>query len=359
MPKVSIIVPVYNQEKYLDRSIQSLVNQTLYDIEIILINDGSIDDSLNICKKYEQMDKRIIIIDKPNRGVSSARNEGIEIAKGEYIGFVDSDDWIENNMYDNMYKYIEKENADMCACNYWIETCQGSMEQYNGLKKTMKNEEIRSFIIPSMISFGQLNEKEEVNITRGMCNYLYKRNILMEHRIRLIEDLPIGEDFMFNIEYMNNIGKIAVDPGRYYHYALNDESAMNRYRINWWEVHKRLVKNIEDYLNEQKNSSKLNKSLSIMRFNYIVGSVVNEAHNDNKKSYNEKIRTLENIFKEDLVRNTLKEYNPKGTTLSRKVYFRLFRNRRIRILYGYYRMKNMIINIKSIRKTSRKNISIF
>lgn len=94
MALVSIIVPVYNAEKYLDRCLKSIINQSLKDIEIILINDGSIDRSIEICNYYKIKDSRIKVIDKENTGVSDSRNIGIELAKGEYIGFVDADDWI-------------------------------------------------------------------------------------------------------------------------------------------------------------------------------------------------------------------------------------------------------------------------
>ncbi|UJF15261.1 glycosyltransferase [Jeotgalibaca sp. MA1X17-3] len=118
MIKVSIIVPVYNVEKYLKKSIESLMNQTLKDIEIILVNDGSTDNSLFICKQYEKKDFRIKVIDKNNGGVSSARNIGIELASGQYIGFIDPDDWIEPEMYEKMYSKIEKTKSDVCICNY-------------------------------------------------------------------------------------------------------------------------------------------------------------------------------------------------------------------------------------------------
>lgn len=103
MPKVSIVVPVYNVERQLARCINSLRTQTIEKVEIILVNDGSTDKSLEICRYFAELDRRIKVIDKPNGGVSSARNKGIELAQGEYIGFVDPDDWIEPDMYRSIY----------------------------------------------------------------------------------------------------------------------------------------------------------------------------------------------------------------------------------------------------------------
>ncbi len=118
MPKISIIVPVYNVENYLKKCLDSIVNQTFKDIEIILINDGSTDNSLNICKEYAKKDHRIRLINKPNGGLSSARNVGIDLSTGEYLGFVDSDDWIALNMYEKLYNLCKIFNADISQCKY-------------------------------------------------------------------------------------------------------------------------------------------------------------------------------------------------------------------------------------------------
>ena len=104
MKLVSIIVPIYNAQNYLNRCLDSLLAQTLEDIEIILINDGSKDDSLAICRAYEEKDSRIIVIDQKNAGVSAARNAGLDRASGQYVGFVDPDDWVEPDMYALMYE---------------------------------------------------------------------------------------------------------------------------------------------------------------------------------------------------------------------------------------------------------------
>ena len=116
-PQISVIVPIYNVEKYLAKCIDSIINQTLTNIEIILVNDGSTDNSRKIIDKYDKKDSRIKVIHKKNGGQGSARNAGLDIAKGEYIGFVDSDDWIDSNMYENLYNAAISNNADIVVCN--------------------------------------------------------------------------------------------------------------------------------------------------------------------------------------------------------------------------------------------------
>lgn len=115
---VSIIVPIYNVEKYLEKCIKSIINQTYRNLEIILINDGSIDESANICEKYKEQDNRIVFINKKNGGAASAKNEGLKVAKGDYIAFVDSDDFIEPDMIEYMVNTIKKYNADIIQCSF-------------------------------------------------------------------------------------------------------------------------------------------------------------------------------------------------------------------------------------------------
>ena len=117
---ISVVIPVYNTEKYLKECIDSVINQSYNNLEIILVDDGSTDNSLEICNKYADMDKRIKVIHKNNGGLSDARNVGIENANGKYITFVDSDDFIENDMYELLYNDVCENNAEIAGCDYYL-----------------------------------------------------------------------------------------------------------------------------------------------------------------------------------------------------------------------------------------------
>ena len=114
MSKISIIIPMYNAKEYIARCLESVINQSFNNIEIIIVNDGSTDKSLEICRKYAEVDERIVILNKENNGVSVARNQGMNVATGEYIMFVDSDDWIDESMCQDLYKRISECHADIC-----------------------------------------------------------------------------------------------------------------------------------------------------------------------------------------------------------------------------------------------------
>ena len=133
-PKISVIIPVYNVEGFIDRCIKSVVNQTLQDIEIIIVNDGSQDNSELVIKKYLNSEK-IKYFKKENGGLSSARNFGINCANGEYIAFLDSDDYIDSNMYEEMYRLAKKENADMVECDFVKEWEESKIEIHKNNKR--------------------------------------------------------------------------------------------------------------------------------------------------------------------------------------------------------------------------------
>ena len=169
---ISVVIPIYNVEKYLKKCIESVINQTYKNLEIILVNDGSTDNSKNIIDEYSLIDNRIKVINKKNGGLSDARNVGIEIAKGDYIAFLDSDDWIELNMYEKLYSYIKQENADIVQCSY--------QEVYNEEVNNQKiKEEIK--LISGKDSLYNLSG-ENHGKTVVVWNKIYKRELFNDIR---------------------------------------------------------------------------------------------------------------------------------------------------------------------------------
>ena len=215
MKKVSVIVPVYNVEKYLSRCLESLINQSLKDIEIICINDGSADNSLQILKQFAYKDNRIKIINQTNSGQSVARNKGLAIASGKYIGFVDSDDWIDNDYYEKMFETIERTNSDFACC---------SIKRMYPYKQSKRLEITKEEIICN------LNDKFKYLNMPSQCfsvNKLYKRELLNKFEIRFIEgryfeDIPFLLNIVLNFEQMVSVPNIT------YYYWANPNSTMKK-----------------------------------------------------------------------------------------------------------------------------------
>lgn len=223
MIKVSIVVPVYNTEKYLQKCLDSLICQTLDDIEIICIDDGSTDESGQILDKYLQRDKRIKVVHKENGGSVSARNMGVDMAKGKYVGFVDSDDWIEAEMYRHLYMLAETYNVDLVTSGYYLEGNYTTIhidKVKEGLYTGKEYEEFLNHVIY------QLNEKE-TGIRGSLCCKLFVKDKYIDLKKRIPEQLTIGEDKMSVLGYMLDNSSIYVDKQAYYHYRINESSKIH------------------------------------------------------------------------------------------------------------------------------------
>ncbi|MDR1560941.1 MAG: glycosyltransferase [Holosporaceae bacterium] len=211
-PKVSVIIPIYNAEKFLARCLDSVVNQSLSDLEIICVNDGSTDHSLSILEKYSTLDKRITIVNQDNRGQGAARNSGMNIVKGEYIGFVDSDDWIDINYFEKLYNAAKKYSASIACC--------GIIRKYPFFrvrkKLDIKKEEIYSLT----------QDKYAITETPRKCyvyNKIYKRKDIEKHKIRFPEGVYF-EDVFFTIRALYYLGPLVTVSDTVYYYWVNYES---------------------------------------------------------------------------------------------------------------------------------------
>ena len=200
MPKVSIIVPVYNVEKYIEKCLTSLVNQTLEDIEIIVVNDGSKDNSKKIIEEFiQRYQKKIVYLEKENGGLSDARNYGIPYAKGEYIAFLDSDDYVEKDTYKRMYELAKKEKSDMVECDFYWEypnkTKIDTGEIYHNKKEMLEKVRVvawnklikREILEKSKIEFPKGYRYEGVEFTYKLIPYLEKVSFLKEPCIHYIQ----------------------------------------------------------------------------------------------------------------------------------------------------------------------------
>ena len=207
MPKVSVIVPIYNVEKYLEKCINSLLSQTLEDIQIILVNDGSKDNSGNIAKEYEKNNKdRVIYVEKENGGLSDARNYGLKYATGDFIAFLDSDDYIEKNAYEEMYTKAIEENADYVECDFiW--------EFHNKIRVDKQ--------------YPYKNKKEMLSFVRVVAwNKLIKRQLIIDNNLEFPKGLRY-EDVEFTYKLIPFINKFAYVDKPFIHYVQREGSIAN------------------------------------------------------------------------------------------------------------------------------------
>lgn len=222
---VSIIIPVYNAEKYLSKCLDSVINQTYKEIEVILVNDGSTDNSAQICEQYQKVDDRIKVINKKNGGVSSARNSGLEYSNGRYISFIDPDDWIEYDMIERLYSLIGQFNAEISICGYFKEKLDG----------TIVNKINDSTVI-------KLSNKDGLNYILNpegykgyLWNKLFSADLIKKNNIKFNEEVHFCEDLLFCCESFLKAEKLIYDTNPYYHYILHEnnisQTLFNRKKI--------------------------------------------------------------------------------------------------------------------------------
>ena len=207
MPKVSVIVPIYNVEKYLEKCINSLLSQTLEDIQIILVNDGSKDNSGTIAKKYAERNKdKVIYVEKENGGLSDARNYGLKYSTGDFVAFLDSDDYIEKNAYEEMYNKAIEENADYVECDFiWEYPNKAKIDQ----------------------QYKYQNKKEMLSFVRVVAwNKLIKRSLIIEHNLEFPKGLRY-EDVEFTYKLIPYINKFAYVDKPFIHYVQREGSIAN------------------------------------------------------------------------------------------------------------------------------------
>lgn len=263
MSLISLVIPVYNSQKYLERCLNSVIAQTHSNIEIILVNDGSKDNSIEICREYQKKDNRIRVIDKVNEGVSVARNTGIEAARGAFIGFIDADDWIEPQMYESMYKVIEETDSDIAFCNYSKDT---KLKSYVKLLKIEKHvlgkTDIINELISNIVGIDDILPKY-YNIMGCVWRCLYKKELIQDFNLRFNPNIKIMEDLIFNIEALIHSQRVCIDHGVWYHYMQNKTSSLHTYIENMWNsqiaVHEILEKllteaNLDEYMRPRLDS---------------------------------------------------------------------------------------------------------
>lgn len=206
--KISVIIPVFNVEKYLAECLNSVLSQTYKNLEVLLVDDGSSDGSGRICDEWARKDDRVVVIHKPNGGVASARNEGLKRARGAYIGFVDSDDWIELEMYAILANGLER--ADMAACSY--------IDYPVGMSCPIKMGE--SELYTDSFEQAVIQVYTRKGYFRSMCNKLFRREIVWRggRPLLLDERIAVGEDELWLIDVMKRCESYAFIPEAGYHY---------------------------------------------------------------------------------------------------------------------------------------------
>lgn len=336
--KISIIVPCYNAEKYLKKCLDSIINQTYNNIEIILVNDGSKDKTVKILKDYEKRDNRIIVIDKENTGVSDSRNIGIEKATGKYVMFADADDYLEVDAVESLYKAIIIKKCKIVRGNY--------KRQFNSSSENEK-------------SIGKYNNKNVQDILKyilsGKINcyvwlLIIERNFLKRENLKFSPDLKIMEDTYFYIQLLGK-EKIYFYDKVVYNYVENENSASRDIK-KAKDIYIEMLK-AEQYIVDElkRNNFWSNEIRNIIIKKIIINGISNCTWNLYKAREKKQLKDfLSYIDKNKNIRFAFKIMDISGIRLDKKIVIKLIKNKHYKILYGFYKLKYIIYSLMKRRK---------
>lgn len=271
MPKVSVIVPIYNVENYLPRCMDSLLNQTLKEIEIILVDDESPDNCPKMCDEYAKKDNRIKVIHKTNGGLGFARNSGMAIATGEFLAFIDSDDYVDVSMFEKLYNTAKAEALDTVYCGF--NKVSSTLEitpvrEVDAIKIFDAKEEIEGVLLDMIGTEPSypVDRKYSMSVWHG----IYSKSIIDMHNIKFPSEREfISEDIIFHIDYLLKAKKIAFIPDAMYYYCSNESSLSRSYRPDRFERYNILCKEIKRRLREKNVESSYENRVNRLFIGYV------------------------------------------------------------------------------------------
>jgi glycosyltransferase involved in cell wall biosynthesis len=256
LPLISIIVPVYNSSEYLEKCISSILGQSFKSFELIAVNDGSTDQSASILKRLSEIDERLIYCERNRAGVSSARNFGLSVARGKYIAFSDSDDYMEPEMLEKMYDSITEKKCDWAICDV-------NVIQENG-KKSRRLDISADLINLGIDRSAYMRQMIEFKFDYANWNKLYVFQIIKEHNLTFSDDMSLWEDLLFNLQYLKYANQIILIGEPLYNYRVVQTSLCNSGHVDIVPAYNRLNHYYREFLFMYGTSDELSQFSSIM-----------------------------------------------------------------------------------------------
>lgn len=321
---LSVIIPVYNVEKHLDHCIKSVLRQTFKDLDIILVNDGSTDSSGLICDDWAAKDARIKVIHQKNAGVSAARNTGIEMATGEYVTFVDSDDWLALDMYGKMYETAKSDIAPQVVMCDFVNVKGDSLENISSSLREgyYTRKQIVSEIYPTLLVTEDFGRIPIVSVWSS----LYERSLLTDHDLFFDEDLKYSEDYLFMAQVMSKAQSFYYMKHFYpYHYLQYPQSRSKKFQLGWWENLLALNTSLKKLLHHDKDFD-FTRQLKLQLLHSAL-MVLNGIYSNNTLRFGQKIRLIREVMYTEQLRNAFQNLNFSRNSMFQKIILYLIKYR--------------------------------
>lgn len=332
MELISIIVPVYNVERYLEECVESLVNQTYENLEIILVNDGSTDSSGSLCERLAKTDKRIRVIHKKNEGLGFARNAGMKVMTGKYVTFIDSDDYADSNLIELLYTNLKNECADTCIGGFKRVNDLGEIifkEKYE--REIYSDAEVKNRLLMRML--GSSVEKSDA-IRMSVWNVIYSADIIKNNKLKFPSERElISEDIIFDIKYYKNSKRVIVINSLAYNYRLNEESLTRKYKSDRFEKCKILYEELKNQVSKIYEDNIAILRIQRQFFVNIRGCIKQENTKISNKSIKEAIINIEYICKDKMIQDIIANYPLERLQLKQRLFLYLIKYKLKYLLY--------------------------
>lgn len=313
MPKVSVIVPVYKTEEYINRCVDSILDQTLSDIELILVDDGSPDNCPHLCDGFAAKDSRVKVIHQKNSGVSAARNAGLDIACGDYITFVDCDDYIDNDMYSSMVAISEQYECDVVMCDCLKEFESGPVPYTHDIRPGYYDKaQLETEYYPHLLIME--NVEYPATISNYLCLFKNRKGL---NDIRYAVGVKYSEDLLFGARLMRQAESFYYMKGKnFYHYFINPNSVSHTYAPDKWKNYSLLYSKIEEsFRNDLKFDFNRQINLCLLFFVYNAVGDIYRAKNLDRRN---KIKEILQILDAQSVKNMFKTVNVRELPIGNK-----------------------------------------
>lgn len=338
LPVVSVIIPVYNTEKYLNKCVESVLAQTVQQLQIILVDDGSTDSSSYLCDEWAKKDSRIQVIHKKNEGLGFTRNAGLKAAIGRYISFLDSDDTLDETTYEECIANMEEYHTDVCYFGRKAMNSKGNIFCNPNIptKLVYQGEEIRADFAKTY--FGLLpNEPKEPFIQASACCVLYSREIIEKNSIRFCSEREyLSEDTFFNLDICKKAKGVSILPKYFYNYTYNEKSLTKQYDETKFERNKVFKQKLKEYARDFPKVPHVNERIQYLFIGYSRGFIKTEILQYKKKGIVNTYKKIKKMCGDEEIQSIYRAFPKQLLDKNSKIFVSWVIHRRVILLMIYY-----------------------
>ena len=338
---INVIIPIYNTAKYLNACIESVLNQTYQNFNIILVDDESPDEAPQMCDEWVKKDNRIRVIHKKNEGLGLTRNAGIDLADGDYICFLDSDDTLDADTFEGCIEAFENNCADACFYGRKTGKADGSFSVNRNIpdKLEYSGSEVREKYAVTYL--GSLPEDEGVRyIQVSACCAMYRLSIIKDNNIRFLSERKcLSEDTFFNLDVCKYANKVVIIPKDYYNYTYNGESLTKKYNPNRFNQLKGFYEQLQKYKSEFSDADRVNIRVPYQLYIYLRHTVEYEVKSYKLNGLTNTYKKIKKICNDEFIRESLKEIDQNSLNGKRRMFIKWMLNSRVLNIMAFYILK--------------------